>query len=112
MTLEDLKKLMEPTRNAPPVEITVPVWGKMFVRSQTVAEADMAADLAPLPDGSKRRLALSAAQVICNESGGRLFDQTDPAHLDYLSELPWALLHKVVEAARNIYSDGDSAGKK
>lgn len=112
MTLDDLRKAMDATRNAPPKEITVPVWGKLWVRPQTVEEADEAADRKPDDDGRKRRLARNAAQVICNEAGERLFDVNNREQLDYLCEQPWELLHKVVQAATGIYSSEALEEKK
>lgn len=112
LTLEELRKAMDATHNAPPREITVPVWGRLWVRPQTVAEADVAAERKPDDDGRKRRLARNAAQVICDETGRRLFDMENREHLDYLCEQPWELLHMVIQAATGIYSGGGGTEKK
>lgn len=113
MTLEDLMQRMQSTHNIAPKPVDIPVWGRIYVRPQTVEEADEAVERAggreefsKLFESRKRRLALRAAQVICNESGERLFDPSSAEHLDYLTSQPWDLLRQVHESVHNMLTEG------
>lgn len=98
---------MQATAAEKPVAVTVPKWGKVWVRQVTVAEVDaqQADDEAATKD-DKNKLARGACRVICDETGARLFDPNKPEDVALLAAQPWALLRKVLAA-----SDTEPAGK-
>lgn len=90
---------MQATAAALPVAVEVPGWGTVHVRQITVAEVEaQTADTEAKDD--KRRLARAAARVICDEGGDRLFDPSSEADLALISEQPWDLLRRVLEASQ------------
>jgi hypothetical protein len=106
MNREQLIAAMQSTADEKPRPVEVPGWGKVFVRSLTVAEAD-AGDEQQMEQDKKnrRRLARGAARVLCDEKGNRLFDPENDADVDMLAKQPWKLL-------RNILADPEDSKPK
>ena len=98
MKRDDLIAAMRATAAEKPVAVDVPGWGKVFVRSLTVAEVEeQAADTADKTD--KNRIARGAARLLCDETGKRLFNPEDEADVKLLAAQPWKLLRQVLNVA-------------
>lgn len=105
MDLNTLLSAMQATV-VKPVPVTVPGWGDIFVRAQTVEEVDAlegepseskADDEAALPKHT--RLARSACAVICDADGKRLLNPSNPEHVALVGKQPWPLLRMVLAKA-------------
>jgi hypothetical protein len=101
MTRDELMAAMQATAAEKPRALKVAKWGTIYVRPQTVAEVDALTDTADSLNG-KDKLARSAACVICNEDGTRVFDPTNEADVALLAKQPWPMLNKVLDAARKV----------
>jgi hypothetical protein len=97
---------MRATAAAPPVPVTVPGWGTVFVRRITVAEIDAARKQTEPDDGAE--FARGACRVMCDAAGQRLFDATNAEHVALLNAQPWELLQRVIAASRT--GQADAAG--
>lgn len=98
MTRDELMAAMQATAAEKPRAVKVPKWGTVYVRPQTVSEVDAMTDQDD-EVRSKQKLARSAACVICNEDGTRMFDPMNDEHVALLAKQPWPLLNKVLGEA-------------
>lgn len=126
MNRAELMAAMQATATEKPRKITIKGWGDVYVRNLTVAEVDeqsqeqrQGADetvdpntLSPVELMRRNkgyRLARSAARLICDENGKKLFDRDNPDDVALLASQPWKYLHQVL----NTSDDFDEvAGKK
>jgi len=87
---------------AAPVKVEVKRWGTIYVRLPTVAEVEAAqtedAEGDPL---TQHALARSAARLICDETGARLFDPDNEDDVDLLAARRWSDLQQVLAAGRD-----------
>lgn len=99
---------MEITAAEKPVPIEINGWGKVHVRSLTVAEVEeQTDDVADKKD--KSRIARGAARLLCDETGKRLFDPDNEADVKLLSAQPWKLLRQVINASDKLI-EGEAPG--
>lgn len=89
---------MQASVAAPPVAVTVPGWGTLYVKPPTVAEVDAASSATEPEDGKPRRFARAAARVICDADGVRLFDPASEEDVSLLAAQPWSMLQQVLAA--------------
>jgi hypothetical protein len=76
-------------KNAPLGSSIIPEWGLTYFRALTLA------DMARLKDADDvGALLFSVLLGVCDESGGRVFDDTDA---ESLKELPWSVVQSVAE---------------
>jgi hypothetical protein len=94
---------------AVPIPVDVPGWGRVYVRSQTVEEAD-ALTKQKAPEGRHLQLAFGAAQILCDETGARLFEAGDMEAVELLAKQPWSALRKVLNAV-SLDAEDDVGGK-
>jgi len=114
-TRDELISLMQATANVAPVAVETKAWGTVYVKPPTVEEVDEATEAdeekrkEEEAEGKKdkRRFARSAARVLCDEEGNRLFDQSNKSDIDLLARQPWALLQKVLAAAQGEEAKGN-----
>lgn len=114
-TRDELINLMQATANLAPVAVETKAWGTVYVKPPTVEEIDESnqADEEKRKEEEaegrkdKYRFARSAARVLCDEAGNRLFDPTAQADVELLARQPWALLQKVLGAAQGEEAKGN-----
>lgn len=123
MNRAELVAIMQATATEKPRKITVKGWCDLYIRNLTVAEVDEQSQekavvvdenvdpktLSPI-DVMRRnkgyRLARSAARLICDENGNKLFDRDNPDDVALLAAQPWKYLHQVLDASDD-YKDDD-----
>jgi len=101
---EELLALMRVTAETKPIPVQTKAWGTLYVKSPTVEEVDenTAADEEKRKEEAaegrkdKRRFARSAARLICDAEGNRIFDATNDDDIDLLAKQPWNLLQAVL----------------
>lgn len=83
-----------------PIKVEVERWGTLFVRLPSVAEVEtMKADDEGEPS-TQHALARSAARIICDEAGKRLFDPDDESDVALLAARRWSDLQMVLTAGQ------------
>src|SRR5262245_3598206 len=96
-----------------PHSVDIKGYGKVFVRSLTVAEVE-AEQALPEDAREKNRFPRAVAKVICDEEGRRIFDVNSEEDMKLLAAQPWASLQAILEAARKDYGiieEADGPGK-
>jgi NACalpha-BTF3-like transcription factor len=104
MNRDDLIAAMRATASAPPKSVTIDGWGVVHVRPPTVAEVD-AARQQNEPEDDKQ-FARGACRVICDKDGNRIFDATNAEDVELVAKQPWAMLNKIIAAAKSEGNDG------
>jgi len=98
MNRDELIAKMKVTAAQKPTAVTVPGWGKVWVRSLTVDEVD-AQDEDTNDKKDRTRLSRGAARLICDENGKRMFDPENPEDVKLLAAQPWNLVQMVLAAS-------------
>lgn len=88
---------MQATSVQTPIPITVPGWGVVHIRPLTVGEVSRQEETADKDD--KDGLARAAARLLCDEAGKRLFDPANPVDVKLISDQPWPLLQRILNAS-------------
>lgn len=112
---EELLALMQVTADAKPIPVVTKSWGTLYVKPPTVEEVDEssqedeAKQKEDEAEGKKdrHRFARSAARVICDAEGTRVFDVTNPDDINLLAKQPWGELQKVLAAAKGEDAEGN-----
>lgn len=95
---------MQETRPKP-TPVDVPKWGTVYVRPRTLEEVDADAEKeqkAQEQDTSQsrsRRLARAVANVMCDETGARLFSSDNATDIDLLASQPYHIMRLILAAA-------------
>lgn len=108
MNREQLITAMKVTASqvAKPRPVTVDGWGTVYIRPLTVADVDLMEEPEITKDADGkiikdvRRLARSAARLICDEAGKRSFNPDSAEDIELLAAQPWLLLNEIFEAAK------------
>lgn len=107
---EELLALMRVTAAPTLIPITTKQWGTIYIKPPTVEEVDETTDAdeakraedAKAGKKDKRRFARSAARLICDKEGDRIFDADNAADVELLAKQPWMLLQKVLAAVQEV----------
>ena len=86
ITREKLIAAMQATASPKLVPVTVEPWGALYVKPQTVEEADEASEFKAPPGTKQHNLARGAARIICDEDGNRIFDPNNESDVELLSK--------------------------
>ena len=97
MTREELIAAMKADGADTPFAVEIPRWGKVYVRSISVEEAEKTGR-APKDGDERSQFAILAAQVICDEKGRRLFDPNNPDDIALLARRRSADLMRIINA--------------
>lgn len=101
MDREQLITAMRQTAAQKPRPVVVEGWGTVYLRELTVAEVEEQTRDAESKE-DKNRLARSAARLLCDEDGKRLFDPDSAEDVALLATQPWALLRRVLAEADDV----------
>jgi hypothetical protein len=114
MNRADLIEAMQKVANAKPMSLTVPGWGKIFIKPLSVKEVQDKKPSALDPE-SKRTLSIGVANVICDEKGKRVFNPESEEDISLIESQPWPMLNKIISASNEfngIGTEGEADAKK
>jgi hypothetical protein len=103
MTRDELIAVMRGDGAEKPIEVRIERWGTLYVRLPSVAEVEALKD-DPDDEGepqTQHALARSAARIICDADGKRLFDPDNEDDVALLAARRWADLQKVLTAGQD-----------
>lgn len=90
------------------IPIDTPEWGgTTYVRALTVADVDARKPSIPDPDG-KYRIAIMLCQVICDETGARIFDPSNQEDVDLVSSQHWNTLQSILAESNKFTGVGEA----
>lgn len=101
MTREELIAAMRGDGAEKPVKVEVERWGTLWVRLPSVAEVEALKEEEEGQPITQHALARSAARIICDESGARIFDPENEDDVALLAGRRWADLQKVLNAGQS-----------
>ena len=105
MNRDELIAAMKADGADAPVKVEVRRWGTLYVRVPTVAEVEAAQkedeDEAAQEGADIHVFARSAARLICDETGKRIFDPDNPNDIELLAARRWADLQQIITAGRD-----------
>jgi hypothetical protein len=106
MNRADLIAAMKKVASAEPKSLTVPGWGKIYIKPLSVKEVQ---DKKPsvLDPESKRALAIGVANVICDQKGNRVFNVESDEDVSLIESQPWPMLQKIIDASNAFNGLGD-----
>lgn len=102
MTRDELVAAMRGDGAEKCIEVTIERWGTLYVRLPSVAEVEALQD-DPDDEGEPKThaLARSAARIICDAEGKRLFDPDSEDDIALLAARRWTDLQKVLAAGQS-----------
>jgi len=109
MKRDALRAAIAALASKPPVKVSVPEIGDLFVRQLSVGEVEANARDSKSEDPF--RIARALARVLCDEDGELLYDPRSDDDVNELARAPFGVMNKVLDAANKAAGLDDGAGE-